>query len=182
MGRLVCAHGVSVRRIFRARPCIVRSRPHTCTVTTLPNSRVLCSGTATGLRMHGSNRDHAVVVLCNVVHEHGCECGGLITQDGTPFNLSTFLLQDRCSTACFVKKENTQWKVELAQLNDAIRASVSEEDWEDIEELNIDQSSPKITDQERVYLVGVRVKSRKPDADSFTGAPRPSRAHADTGS
>eukprot|EP00892_Ulva_mutabilis_P008547 jgi/Ulvmu1/6064/UM027_0042.1 len=77
---------------------------------------------------------------------------------------------DRRSIACLVKKENTQWKVELAQLNDAIRASVSDEDWEDVgpEDLQLDHSSPKITDQERVYLVAVKVKSRKPDAESFT--------------
>lgn len=81
-------------------------------------------------------------------------------------------LQDRRPTACFVKKENTQWKEELAELNDAMRASVSEEDWEDVDQLDIEQASPKITDQERVYLVGVQVKSRKTDADSFTGAPR----------
>lgn len=72
-------------------------------------------------------------------------------------------------TACHVKKENTQWKTQLAELNDAIRSSVSDEEWEDVGELHIEQDAPKITDQERVYLVGVQVKSRKKDAESFTG-------------
>lgn len=46
---------------------------------------------------------------------------------------------------------------------------MSDEEWEDVDVLEIAEESPKITDQERVYLVGVQVKSRKTDAESFTG-------------
>lgn len=76
------------------------------------------------------------------------------------------------STACYAKPSGRAWHSELAELNDAIRKSCDdEEEWELADEVvNQTESLNLIADQERVYLVGVHLKSERSDGDNFTGA------------
>ena len=76
-----------------------------------------------------------------------------------------------CLTCNAKSSSNSPWKIELAELNEAIKKSCDEEQvWEAADEVVTETESLNlIADQERVFLVGIQVKSERPEGDTFTG-------------
>ena len=86
-----------------------------------------------------------------------------------------------CLTCHAKSSSESPWKIELAELNEAIKKSCDEEQvWEVADEVVSETESLNlIADQERVFLVGIQVKSERPEGDTFTGTlPQASRTIA----
>jgi hypothetical protein len=82
-------------------------------------------------------------------------------------------MQTASCVVCHAKPStNSPWKIELAELNEAIRSSCDDEQvWDTADQVvNETESLNLIADRERVFLVGIQRKSDRPESDTFTGA------------